>query len=87
MAERVSDGLRGRKWFRARQHTPAGARAVVRWLDNLTALRNGDPWIGRNYWNQPIDTWGQFIVLVVVTVFGILAYTKLSLVALIRLDQ
>lgn len=41
------------------------------WLRNLMALTNGDVWVGRNYWNQPVDTWGQLIVLIAVTGFGV----------------
>ncbi len=64
-------GLYENKWFRRASIVVLSLLLLTVWLRNLMALSNGDVWIGRNYWNQPIDTWGQLIVLIFVTAFGI----------------
>jgi hypothetical protein len=63
-------GLYENKVFRRVSIAVGALLLLTVWLRNLVALSNGDVWIGRNYWNQPIDTWGQLIVLVFVTAFG-----------------
>lgn len=63
-------GLYDNKWFRRASIVVLVLLLLTVWFGNLEALSKGDVWIGRNYWNQPIDTWGQLIVLIVVTAFG-----------------
>jgi hypothetical protein len=58
------------KWFR---RVAIGVCAILllgTLAANLLALRAGSPWVGRNYWHQPIDTWGQLIVLIFLVGFG-----------------
>ena len=58
------------KWFRRVAIVVCSVFLLGTLTANLLALRAGSPWVGRNYWNQPIDTWGQLIVLVVLIGFG-----------------
>jgi hypothetical protein len=58
------------KWFRRCIVLVVGLGVVGLLFVNLLALHAGRVWIGRNYWGQPIDTWGQFIVLASLVGFG-----------------
>jgi hypothetical protein len=62
--------LYNNKWFRRVGIVVTALLLVSVWAVNLLALVNHVPWVGVNYWNQPIDTWGQLIVLICVTAFG-----------------
>jgi hypothetical protein len=62
--------LRDSKWFRRVSILVMTIFLVCAWTVNLMALAKRAPWVGKNHWNQPIDTWGQFIVLAFVTTFG-----------------
>jgi len=64
-------GLYKNKWLRRASIGVLALLLLTVWLGNLMALSDGDVWIGRSYRNQPIDTWGQLIVLIFVTAFGI----------------
>jgi hypothetical protein len=64
------NGLYWNKSFRRAGIFVMAVLLVSAWAGNILSLTNGDPWVGRNYWNQPIDTAGQLIVLLFVTVFG-----------------
>jgi hypothetical protein len=59
------------KWLRRVAIVVIAAFLLGTLFVNVTALRVGAPWVGQNYWHQPIDTYGQFIVLVFVMGFGI----------------
>lgn len=62
--------LRNSKWFRRAAILVVTFGLFSLWTVNLIALFDHVPWVGSNYWNQPIDTWGQFIVLFFLTAFG-----------------
>jgi hypothetical protein len=58
------------KWFRRVAIGVCAIFLLGTLAANLLALRVGLPWVGRNYWHQPIDTWGQLIVLLFLIGFG-----------------
>ena len=55
------------KWL-MRAGIVAGAIILFNvWTIAIFALMHHEPWVGRNFKNMPIDTYGQVIVLLFVT--------------------
>lgn len=58
------------KWFRRCVVGVIGLGLAGMLAANLFALNAGRVFVGRNYWNQPIDAWGQLLVLIALVGFG-----------------
>jgi heme A synthase len=58
------------KWLRRAAIAVFAVFLLGALVANLLAIHAGSPWVGRNYWRQPIDTWGQLIVLLFLIGFG-----------------
>ena len=58
------------KWLRCVGIALLTLLLISSWLGNIAALANNKIWVGRNYWNEPIDTWGQSLILLFLTVYG-----------------
>lgn len=64
------------KWIMRIGIVALAAMLLSAWVINITALIRHAPWVARNYWNQPIDTYGQLIVLIVLSAFAPILLVK-----------